>query len=341
MSLPANAADNLPLQAWPAPRPQFEQWSVMLNHPTRRLAVWLRGTLLATAAGARECRTWAVWADADQPDATVVVTQRLSQDAFRVDAGMGVLRFGEGFQLWTNQVTGAVADREHKVSFHLSFEPGNTTAHALEGFGAGRLSGGVQRCTPNSAVRMGGHVTLDGERVAFVDALGHQGHWAGTRMPDQWTWGKAGGFEQDAGGWMEALALPRGAGSAASMNVQVSGQRFALNRFPHLTGWWGRKTLSESALGTWKLEGAAEGRLLRVNVNAMGLQPVRVRELDPQGQPRFSCVFPWASCAVGITPSLDGATASSTYLSKGKATVLYAASEPLSGTAQDHLPRPE
>jgi hypothetical protein len=88
------------------------------------------------------------------------------------------------------------------------------------------------------------------------------------------------------------------------------------------------------------MTGHEQGRRLQATLNAVGMAPVKVRYMDTDGSPRFNCMFPMASCALAVAPSLAGEVASTTLLCKGKANMEFVTQGPLLGEPDEYHPRP-
>ena len=342
MALPSNLVDNMPLRVWPASNPQYENWYGLVNHPTRRFAFWFRYTLLSTSTGVREARVWAIPVDADEPKKIRVATQSLPMDSFRADHASGALSFGDAGLVAPGKISGAVRDAQGGMEWDLSFSPSTTTFLPVASEWVRKLLTSSSHRSPNSAIRISGHVTVNGERIDFKDASAHQGHTEGSRMQERWVWGRAGGFESDHDAAFEGVGIYRAGKKMCSFSVATQGQDFKLNTLSHLRGpalgLLGRGNKTEWEPGTWRMEGGLQRRKIVVNVNATGMVPTKVRYMDTNGEPKFISMFPLASCAVSITPSIAGGNVSSTLLSKGRANMEFSSPTPLVGTADEYLP---
>ena len=111
------------------------------------------------------------------------------------------------------------------------------------------------------------HVIVDGERIAFEDATGHQGHTEGRRMQESWTWARAGGFEQDRDASFEGVSISRGGRPMCSFHVAAHGRNFHLNALRHLKGGvFGRGNEVTLHPGQWMMNGVEDGRKASVTV---------------------------------------------------------------------------
>jgi hypothetical protein len=72
--------------------------------------------------------------------------------------------------------------------------------------------------------------------------------------------------------------------------------------------------------------------------NVVGMEPVKVRYLDTDGKPKFNCMYALASCALSVTPALQGPNASTTLLAKNRANMEFVASQPVLGRPEEFLP---
>ncbi|MEW5850250.1 MAG: hypothetical protein AB2A00_15785 [Myxococcota bacterium] len=341
---PPNARDNELLRTWPSSVPQYEQWYSLVNHPTQRFCFWFRYSLLTTSTGVKEARVWAIPVDGDSPEVTRVLTAPLPQDAMKQrTGGAWGLEFGTQGLVEHGRMRGSVRDERGTVEWDLSFTPATHTVEALASPLLRKLVSKSSHRSPNSSVRMNGYVSVDGRRVELGNASGHQGHTEGSRMQNEWVWGRAGEFEQDPSASFEGVASRRGGARMCAFHVEAHGRSFALNRLRHLKGplggLLGKGTRTEWQLGQWNMVGEEQGRRLQVTMNAIGMAPLKVRYLDTDGSYRFNCAFPMASCAMNITPAIAGDQPASTLLCKGKANMEFVASEPLQGTADEYLPK--
>jgi hypothetical protein len=331
---PPNAADNAPLVQWPCAAPRYENWYALVNHPTRRWAFWWRYTLLTTSTGVREARVWAVPVDGDDPKGTHVLTQLLPLDAFKHTADPFRLTFGDAGVLEHGHMAGRVVQDGNTVEWDLSFPPSPVTIQTV-GSPLWRAVVRPPNRSPNSAVRISGHVTINGTRVALSNAPGHQGHIGANKTAPGWVWGRAGGFEQDPDAYFEGLMGKKLGRDAISFHVGALGKDFHLNSITQLLG----SNHTQFSLGQWQMDGQQDRRKLQVTVNAVGQEPVKVRYLATDGTHRFNCMFPLASCAVNITPALNGGNVATTLLAKNRANVEFVTSALQSGRDEDYLPR--
>ncbi|MBI3653661.1 MAG: hypothetical protein HY231_21730 [Acidobacteria bacterium] len=289
VSVAANFADNL--CRWDGhSRGHYEVWFLTLNQRAHQRGFWFRYTLEAPhpeqAQLPPRAELWATVFDRTSPEQNFGIVCDYPVPAFGSEQSHFRLRIAEAL-LTSDQARGAVANRDHRISWDLRFTPNATTYRHVP-----RALGTLMRpssfvCSPNLDTRFTGVVTIDGRELELENEPGCQAHLWGSKHVDEWVWVHANAFEHHEGTVFEGLgARQRRAGTTLppvqSLLLRHRGEehhfvrlRFAEQWQSHLgTGFW-----SFSARNTKVyIEGTAQCRLRDM---------VQVKYVDPDGEPLY------------------------------------------------------
>lgn len=186
------------------PGGHYESWFVRANHPSRRLAFWIRYTIFSPRGnpGAAIGELWAIVSDGETGRIRAAKSE-IPIDRCRF-AGQGLdVRVGDA-TLVPGVLKGAI-DRPHRISWDLRYDGGGPPVLFLpESHYAARLPK-AKAVTPRPFVRFRGHLEVDGETIEIDDWAGSENHNWGSKHTDTYAWGQVVGFDGAPDAFLELI----------------------------------------------------------------------------------------------------------------------------------------
>ena len=282
----------LPSASWNEPRWRgqrgfYEVYFIKLNLPEQGHALWLRYTLLAPRAGDPIAEVWGFYFDHRHPERNWSAKQSTPAIHTNWASGKLPLQLGVGNALHHAKAEGSLTRENETLSWELHWTP---SPHAVGIFPA-RWSyfaplPRTKYLSPGWDIRIGGTVSLHGERLSFSDAPGQQAHLWGVEYADEWVWAHCNAFAERDDAVFEALhATTHFAGRPVAMGMLCLrlGERFYA-----LRGWRAcRRMESHSVVGRWRFAG--EERAFRIE-GEISVEPPHLlgaRYTTPSGETRW------------------------------------------------------
>ncbi len=222
-----------------------EVWYMKLNDAAASRALWLRFTILVRSDGSkRVAETWAIDFHCGEGGVAKTALKRTCRlDAFVPNPPGETPGFHIGDCAFSDKATRGVIERDgHAIRWELELRPARDLAFDFVPASMARA-----RLIKNTALtvfedlRFSGWSEVDGDRVAWRDAPGMQGHLAGPKNGHSWAWGHCNLFTDETGQpvdciWDGLTARARLGGSRAtppmtSMLIHYEGRAYRLNRF--------------------------------------------------------------------------------------------------------------
>lgn len=339
---PANDDDNRPWFRWPPqpPRPQYDLWYAVVQHPTQPLALWFRYTLLQCTAGRSEARLWAIVSDETGTGRSVLTSQRFDLAAVSFDPERFGLQLADAGSFCNGRATGRLASDHGEVGWDLGFEPAGRTFAMLADRRLQLRLAPTGYLTPNMGVRASGEFWVGDQRVGLDRAPMTQGHLFGRRMVDHFVWCTCPSFDNAPGCHFEAIAGRRILGSVMmSCQLVLDGEVHAFNTLPDLVG--GLVGLGSGAsgrfeLGRWHFRARHRDIIVEGDVIGDRAPYKLVRYLSPDGSSRYNNHQSRASMVLRVR-RVDGT--SRELICSERASFDFVASQPAPGCAEhDYRP---
>lgn len=256
--------DNTPGVNWRrASGGRYENWYCILHSPKEEAAFWFRYTLTSFRPGARppEGRVWAILFDRRRPESEFVLTARRDLAEVGITKTPFALDFGDIGRFENGRASGRLDVGGPLVEWEFTFEPSAVSFRSVASRIVAALVSTSRNVSPNNDTRFRGHLVVDGRRLDFDGAPGHQGHTWGKKMQTSWLWGKCSAFDNEPDAIFEGVSIRRPKGDVpgppiASLFLKYRGARYVMNTVRHIK----RVTKSEYDPRSWRFS-SAEGDL--------------------------------------------------------------------------------
>jgi len=173
----------------------YESYFQRANHPTRKLAFWIRYTLFAPKGRPRDAvgELWAIYFDGERkritPVKVVVPYSRCLFNAWEVK-----VRIDES-TLDASSLHGSAEILGHALAWDLEYTSSEEPLFLLpEGLYDASFPK-ARALVGSPLARFTGSLVVDGERVAIDDWVGSQNHNWGSKHTDEYAWGQVAGFD--------------------------------------------------------------------------------------------------------------------------------------------------
>jgi hypothetical protein len=210
----------------------YESWFLRANHPTKKLAFWIRYTIFAARDGTAEGELWAIVFDGDAERVTAVKEEHpLAVCSFAkrgLDVAIAAARLDE------SSLDGHARRGAHSIAWSLRYQGGQAPLLLLPE----RMYDGVfpraKALVPQPNARFEGTIEVDGTTLPIDGWLGSQNHNWGSRHTDEYAWGQVCGFDEAPDAFLELstarLALGPVLGPRTTVLVlRVDGEELRLN----------------------------------------------------------------------------------------------------------------
>ncbi len=181
----------------------YESYFQRGNHPSRKLAFWIRYTLFSPKGRPRDAvgELWAIYFDGERrritPVKVVVPYSRCLFNAWELNA-----RIGDAV-LDGSSLRGSAEVLDHSLAWDLRYTSAEEPLFLLpEGLYDASFPK-AKALVGAPLARFSGSLVVDGERIAVDDWVGSQNHNWGVKHTDEYAWGQVAGFDEAPGSFLE------------------------------------------------------------------------------------------------------------------------------------------
>jgi len=183
-------------------RGHYESWFLRANHPTRKVAFWIRYTIFVPQGRPQESigELWAIHFDGERRLIRAAKSEIPIGDCDFAPCGLDV-RIG-GATLKAGELRGS-ASGQHSIRWTLTYQDGGTPMIFLpERSYEARLPAAKALCTRPQVV-FDGVLEVDGESIVIDGWTGSENHNWGRRHTDTYAWGQVVGFDDARDAFLE------------------------------------------------------------------------------------------------------------------------------------------
>lgn len=284
----------------------YESFFLRANHPTQRLAFWIRYTLFSPHKHPERAigELWAVMFDAER-DRHVAAKSELpfAQCAFSTTSFEA--RVGNA-HLQPAQAIGSAASGGHQIAWDLRFDGTDAPIFLLP---AGLYDAALPKAKALVSLpmaRFNGRLEVDGESVEIGDWIGSQNHNWGSKHTDLYAWGQVAGFDSHPQSFLEVATArvklgPIWTPPMTPLVLRHDGEEHALTAFSQ-----SRKADGAFSYFTWTFASEDEHVHIRGRVEAPRSHFVGLRYYNPPGGEKHCLNSKLASCEVELTDKRSG-----------------------------------
>jgi hypothetical protein len=182
----------------------YESWFLRANHPTRRVAFWIRYTIFAPHGRPQDAigELWAIHFDGERRLIRAAKSEIPVSDCSFAPRGLDV-RIGNA-TLAAGELRGD-ASGAHHIRWTLGYRDGGAPMVFLpERTYAARFPKAKTLCTRPGVV-FDGALEVDGESVAIDGWIGSENHNWGSKHTDTYAWGQVVGFDDAPEAFLECV----------------------------------------------------------------------------------------------------------------------------------------
>jgi hypothetical protein len=183
-------------------RGHYESWFLRGNHPTRRVAFWIRYTIFVPHGRPQNAigEMWAIHFDGEQRRIRAAKSELPISESHFAPRGLDV-RIG-GSTLETGALRGS-ASGAHRIRWVLTYRDGEVPMIFLpERSYDARWPAAKAVCTRPQVV-FDGVLEVDGESIVIDGWVGSENHNWGSRHTDTYAWGQVVGFDDAPEAFLE------------------------------------------------------------------------------------------------------------------------------------------
>lgn len=177
----------------------YESWFQRANHPTRRLAFWIRYTIFRPSDGRHDPskpaigELWAIFFDGEKDTIVAVKEEHPIRDCGFAASGLDQ-RIATS-RLDAKGLIGAAETPEHRIAWDLKYSsPTSPILMLPKRFYEGSFPKAKALVGSPNAV-YAGTLTVDGEAHDVTGWVGSQNHNWGSQHTDMYAWGQVAGFD--------------------------------------------------------------------------------------------------------------------------------------------------
>lgn len=181
----------------------YESWYLRANHPSRKLAFWIRYTIFSPKNYPEKAigELWAVYSNGEAGKINAAKSEVAIRDCSFSAHELGV-KIGDSFL--RSGVLKGVANGPQKISWDLSYDGGGPALVFLSEHLYDTALPKAKSVTPRPLVRFAGILDVDGEVIDVTDWVGSENHNWGSKHTDTYAWGQVAGFDNAPDAFLEA-----------------------------------------------------------------------------------------------------------------------------------------
>lgn len=277
-------------------RGHYESWFQRANHPTRRLAFWIRYTIFSPAGRPADAvgELWAIWFDGER-SRIVAVKQahpigdcQFSSSGLRASIGAATLDH-DGLE-------GQASHAGHELQWSLRYHGGEPPLLLLPPKLYDTPLPKAKALVGTPLARYDGTLHVDGERIEIDGWVGSQNHNWGRQHTDHYAWGQVAGFDDDPAAFLELSTVRLRLGPVwtpflTPLVLRLDGQEHALTSVGRALRAHGRFRPFE-----WRFSSHGPGVRIEGKISAAPHDFVALRYDDPPGGHKVCLNSKLAAC---------------------------------------------
>ena len=189
-----------------SPEGHYESYFIRANHPARRLAFWLRHTIIQPHGNPQAAKgeLWAIVFDGESGHHAAAKNDWLLADC-RFENQPLRIALG-GATLDETAAQGECASASHRIEWELQYKSASPPLLLLPA----KLYDGrfpkAKSLVSQPLARFSGCITVNGERMPVDQWRGSQNHNWGRQHTDRYAWGQVAGFDQHDESFLEVAS---------------------------------------------------------------------------------------------------------------------------------------
>ncbi|HKY90791.1 MAG TPA: hypothetical protein VJM11_07115 [Nevskiaceae bacterium] len=186
------------------PEGHYESWFLRANHPTQRLAFWIRYTIFSPRGNpdAAIGELWAIVSDGERNLVRAAKSEVPIKQCDFATVGLNV-RIGQA-TLVPGDAQGAI-ESPHRIGWDLHYDGGGARIPFLPLAYYAKKLPKAKSVTTRPFVRFSGTITIDGESLSVDDWIGSENHNWGSKHTDAYAWGQVVGFDDTPDAFLELI----------------------------------------------------------------------------------------------------------------------------------------
>jgi len=277
------------LSSWQAARYQkgqnqghYESWFLRANHPTRKLAFWIRYTIFSPQGRPGDAigELWAIHSDGEKGLIRAGKAELPLADCSFSNQGLDV-RIGAA--ALTPGVLSGEVQAPHRLRWDLRYEGGGAPLLFLPKSYYTAPLPRAKAVTPRPLVCFSGTLEVDGETFVIDDWVGSENHNWGSKHTDTYAWGQVAGFDNQPDAFLELITArlklgPLWTPRLTILVLRIGSEEYRLNTisraFAARGGWRYFK---------WDFDTAASGVRVHGHIVAAAMNFVGLTYYNPPG----------------------------------------------------------
>jgi hypothetical protein len=283
-------------------RGHYESWFLRANHPTRRLAFWIRYTIFAPQGRPQDAigELWAIHFDGERRQIRAAKSELPISDCNFAPSGLDV-RIG-GATLRTGEGRGS-ADGAHSIRWTLAYRKGGTPMIFLpERTYDARLPKAKALCTRPQVV-FDGVLEVDGESIAIDGWIGSENHNWGSKHTDRYAWGQVVGFDDAPDAFLECATARLKLGPFWTPPMTIVCLRFGGHDYRLNSGLQPLRARGAWQDFNWHFDSAQHGVRIHGRIHAAAEDFVSLTYYNPPGGTHTCLNSKLAACEVTLERS--------------------------------------
>lgn len=281
------------------PEGHYESWFLRGNHPTQRLAFWIRYTIFSPKGkpDAAIGELWAIVSDGERGLVRAAKSEVPIKQCDFASVGLNV-RVGQA-TLVPGVAHGAI-EQPTRIRWDLRYDGGGAPIPFLPLDYYDRKLPKAKSVTTRPFVRFSGTIEVDGETLVIEDWVGSENHNWGAKHTDTYAWGQVAGFDDKPDAFLELITArlkigPLWTPALTIVTLRVGDEDIRLNTIRQAF-----RARGERKGWRWTFDSAAEGVRVHGMVEATPKDFVGLTYHNPPGGDHLCLNSKIAACRVTL-----------------------------------------
>jgi hypothetical protein len=280
-------------------RGHYESWFLRANHPTRKLAFWIRYTIFAPHRRSQDAigELWAIHFDGERRLIRTAKSEIPIRDCAFAPRGLDV-RIG-GAMLTAGELRGSASDL-HSSRWALTYRDGGRPVIFLpEPLYEARFPKAKSLCTRPRVV-FDGEFEVDGESIVIDGWTGSENHNWGSRHTDSYAWGQVVGFDDAPEAFLECATARLKLGPFWTPAMTIVCLRFGGHDYRLNSGLQPFRAMGGRKDFDWHFDSAQAGVRIHGRIHAAPEDFVSLTYYNPPGGTHTCLNSKLAACALTL-----------------------------------------
>jgi len=277
----------------------YESWFLRANHPTRKLAFWIRYTIFSPQGRPGDAigELWAVHFDGERRVIRAAKSEVPIADCSFAPRGLD-MRIGRA-TLAPGELQGSAAGA-HVIGWALRYRGGSPPMTFLpERVYEARLPRAKALCTRPQVV-FDGSLDVDGESIDVEGWIGSENHNWGSRHTDRYAWGQVVGFDEAPDAFLECATAQLKLGPLWTPSMTIVCLRFDGIDYRLNSPWRTFRARGGWQDCDWHFDSAEAGVRIRGRIHARPEEFVSLTYYNPPGGNHTCLNSKIAACEVTL-----------------------------------------